>query len=166
MLAWTENQPITSEDTATIYYLVSWYLGSIGRYNEAEDKAKISANILTSILGADHPDSLTSMANLASTYSNQGRWTEAEELQVTVMETMKRALGAEHPSTLTSMSNLAHTLHSLGRTRDAIAMMTDALVHRTARLGVSHPDTKASQLTLEDWNKVIYIPLRISCLDR
>jgi hypothetical protein len=30
-------------------------------------------------LGADHPDTLTSMANLASTYSNQGRWEEAEK---------------------------------------------------------------------------------------
>ncbi|EGZ77168.1 hypothetical protein NEUTE2DRAFT_48528, partial [Neurospora tetrasperma FGSC 2509] len=25
-------------------------------------------------LGADHPDTLSSMANLASTYRNQGRW--------------------------------------------------------------------------------------------
>src|SRR3954469_21221439 len=29
-------------------------------------------------LGAEHPDTLTSMANLASTYRNQGRWKEAE----------------------------------------------------------------------------------------
>ena len=26
------------------------------------------------VLGAEHPDTLTSMANLASTYQNQGRW--------------------------------------------------------------------------------------------
>ena len=32
------------------------------------------------MLGAEHPDTLTSMANLASTYRNQGRWKEAEEL--------------------------------------------------------------------------------------
>ncbi|KAH7305040.1 hypothetical protein B0I35DRAFT_484219 [Stachybotrys elegans] len=31
-------------------------------------------------LGADHPDTLTSMGNLASTYKNQGRWEEAEKL--------------------------------------------------------------------------------------
>ena len=58
------------------------------------------------VLGAEHPSTLTSMTNLASTYWNQGRWTEAEELQVQVMETIKRVLGAEHPSTLTSMANL------------------------------------------------------------
>ena len=58
-------------------------------------------------LGADHPDTLTSMANLASTLWNQGRWEEAEKLDVQVMETRKAKLGADHPSTLTSMANLA-----------------------------------------------------------
>jgi hypothetical protein len=62
------------------------------------------------VLGEEHLDTLTSMANLASTYSNQGRWKEAEELEVQVMETRKRVLGEEHPSTLTSMNNLAFTL--------------------------------------------------------
>ena len=33
-------------------------------------------------LGADHPSTLTSMANLASTFWNQGRWEEAEKLEV------------------------------------------------------------------------------------
>jgi hypothetical protein len=58
------------------------------------------------VLGVEHPSTLTSMANLASTYSGQGRWKEAEELEVQVMETKKRVLGVEHPSTLTSMANL------------------------------------------------------------
>ena len=59
------------------------------------------------VLGQEHPDTLASMANLASTYQNQGRWKEAEELFVQVMETFKRVLGQEHPSTLTSMAYLA-----------------------------------------------------------
>jgi hypothetical protein len=32
------------------------------------------------LLGVEHPDTLTSMANLAGTYRNQGRWNEAEQL--------------------------------------------------------------------------------------
>jgi len=31
-------------------------------------------------LGADYPDTLTSIANLASMFLNQGRWEEAEKL--------------------------------------------------------------------------------------
>jgi DNA repair protein RadC len=49
------------------------------------------------VLGQEHPSTLTSMNNLASTYQNQGRWKEAEDLEVLVMETRKRVLGQEHP---------------------------------------------------------------------
>ena len=61
------------------------------------------------LLGAEHPDTLLSMRNLASTYRNQGRWNEAEQLQVQVMDMTKKLLGAEHPDTLLSMENLAAT---------------------------------------------------------
>jgi len=59
------------------------------------------------VLGQEHPDTLSSMANLASTYRNQGRWKEAEGLELQVMETRKRVLGQEHPDTVASMANLA-----------------------------------------------------------
>jgi hypothetical protein len=61
------------------------------------------------VLGQEHLDTLTSIANLASTYRNQGRWKEAEELDVQVMEIRKRVLGQEHLDTLTSMADLAST---------------------------------------------------------
>ena len=53
-------------------------------------------------LGADHPNTLTCMANLALTYWSQGRWKDAEELFVQVIETRKTKLGADHPKTLTT----------------------------------------------------------------
>jgi len=56
------------------------------------------------VLGQEHPDSLTSMANLALTYCKQGRWKEAKELEVVVMETRKQVLGEEHPDYPTSIS--------------------------------------------------------------
>ena len=33
------------------------------------------------VLDQKHPDTLTSMPNLASTYQNQGHWKEAEDLE-------------------------------------------------------------------------------------
>ena len=41
------------------------------------------------ILGVDHPDTLTSMANLALTYWQQGRTDEARELEEEVLEKRK-----------------------------------------------------------------------------
>lgn len=58
---------------------------------------------------ADHPDTLTSMANLASTCRSQGRLGEAEKLDMQVIETRKTKLRVDHPNTLTSMNDLAFT---------------------------------------------------------
>ena len=42
------------------------------------------------LLGAEHPHTLSSMANLAKTYSNLGKWNEAEQLNVQVMGMRKK----------------------------------------------------------------------------
>jgi hypothetical protein len=70
------------------------------------------------VLGEEHPSTLTSIANLASTYKNQGRWKEAEELDMQVMETSSRALGERHPDTLSSMASLASTFRNQGRRKE------------------------------------------------
>tara|TARA_R110002003_G_scaffold136_2_gene12610 strand:+ start:979 stop:1368 length:390 start_codon:yes stop_codon:yes gene_type:complete len=91
------------------------------------------------MLTDEHPDTLTSMACLASTYWNQGRWKEAEELEVQVMETSKRVLTDEHPATLTSMNNLAFTLQSQARREEALALMERCFQLREQVLGEQHP---------------------------
>ncbi|KAK4175075.1 hypothetical protein QBC36DRAFT_190768, partial [Triangularia setosa] len=80
-----------------------------GRWGEAEKLQVQVMEARKTKIEADHPSTLTSMANLASTYRNQGRWEEAEKLFVQVMETRKTKLGADHINTLTSMANLAST---------------------------------------------------------
>ena len=61
------------------------------------------------VLGPEHPDTLTSMANLAVTYSGQGKYEEAGELELKVLDLSKKVLGPEHPDTLISMANLVRT---------------------------------------------------------
>jgi tetratricopeptide (TPR) repeat protein len=96
------------------------------------------------VLGEEHPDTLTSMANLASTYSNQGRWKEAEELEVQVIETRKRVLGQEHPDTLISMANLASTFLDQGRLKEAEKLEVQVMETMQRVLGQEHPDTLTS----------------------
>ena len=103
------------------------------------------------MLGAEHPSTLTNMANLASTYRNQGRWKEAEELFMQVMETFKRVLGAEHPDTLTTMNNLAFTWKGQGRDADAITLMMDCVRLRRRVLGTEHPHSVSSSKVLAKW---------------
>ena len=71
------------------------------------------------VLEVEHPNTLSSMANLTSTYRNQGRWNETEELEVQMMKTRKRMLETEHPNRLSSMTNLALTYGEQGRWNEA-----------------------------------------------
>jgi hypothetical protein len=102
---------VTKDDKKRISLL--WRFGMClytdGRYNEAESLLVEETKRRLRVLGQEHPDTLTSMSNLASTYQRQGRWKEAEDLKVQVIEASKRVLGQEHPFTLISISNLAST---------------------------------------------------------
>jgi tetratricopeptide (TPR) repeat protein len=126
-----------------------------GRWKEAEELEVQVMETRKRVLGAEHPDTLTSMANLASTFWNQGRWKEAEELDVQVMETRKRVLGAEHPDTLTSMANLASTYRNQGRWKEAEELDVQVMETSSRVLGAEHPDTLTSIANLAStfWNQ-------------
>jgi hypothetical protein len=119
-----------------------------------EDSRGVQEEIRNSLLGAEHPSTLISMANLASTYRNQGRWKEAEELEVQVMETREKVLGVEHPSTLTSMANLASTVWNQGRWKEAEELEAQVVETRERVLGVEHPSTLTSMANLVEYRSL------------
>src|SRR4051812_27263119 len=94
-------------------------LHSDGRYDECEKLFLQVMETFKRVLGDEYPSTLTTMANLASTYSNQGRWKEAEELQAKELGICSRVLRDEHPSTLTTMANLAQTYRNQSRRKEA-----------------------------------------------
>ena len=61
-------------------------------------------------LGPDHPDTLTSMNNLATGYQAAGKLDLALPLFEQTLKLRKAKLGPDHPDTLTSMNNLARWL--------------------------------------------------------
>ncbi|KAH8806701.1 hypothetical protein DL96DRAFT_611436 [Flagelloscypha sp. PMI_526] len=98
--------------------------------------------------GPEHPDTLTSMSNLAMTYSDLGQHKDALKLKEQVLAVEKRILGEEHPSTLISMSNLARTYSDLGQLKDALKLEEQILRLRTRILGEEHPSTLTSMNNL------------------
>jgi hypothetical protein len=87
------------------------------------------------VLGPEHPDTLTSMNNLAETLFSQGDLAGARKLEEETLDILRRVLGPEHPTTLTSMNNLAETLRAqgdLGGARKLEEEMLD-IRRRTAR---------------------------------
>ncbi|THC88361.1 hypothetical protein EYZ11_012192 [Aspergillus tanneri] len=119
-------------------------LYSDGRWKEAEELEVQVVELYKQVLGPEHPHTLASMANLASTYSNQGRWKEAEEMEVQVVKLRKQALGPEHPHTLTSMANVASTYRNQGRWEEAEELEVQVMELSKQVLGPEHPDTLAS----------------------
>ena len=117
-----------------------------GRENH-RDAEKLGVQVMeasTRMLGQEHPDTLWSMTNLASTYRKQGRWKEAEELEVQAMEASTRMLGQEHPDTLASKDNLAMIWMDQGRWKEAEGLEVQVLTTRERVLGQEHPETLTS----------------------
>ena len=135
------------------YYDEEWVkfalvLGENGDFNGAEQLEVQVMDMRKKLLGAEHTDTLTSMANLASTYRNQGRWNEAEQLQIHVLDMRKKLFDSEHPDTLTSIANLAHTYKKQGRWNEAEQLQIQVMNIRKKLLGTEHPDTLTSMASL------------------
>ena len=68
-------------------------------------------------LGAEHPDTLGSVNNLAECLEAMGQLKDAEALYRRALEARERTLGAEHPSTLAAQStDLARSAPSVAST--------------------------------------------------
>ncbi|KAF4634885.1 hypothetical protein G7Y89_g3214 [Cudoniella acicularis] len=98
---------------------VSGYLFDQGRWREKEPVDLKALKMRREALGERHPDTITSLADLATTYYQQGRLAEAERIGIEVLKLQKEALGERHPSTIILMANLASTYHQQGRLTEA-----------------------------------------------
>jgi CHAT domain-containing protein/tetratricopeptide (TPR) repeat protein len=115
-----------------------------GKYAEAGALAEQVLAARERVLGAEHPNTLTSVNNLAFLYQAQGRYGEAEPLYRRALAARERVLGAEHPDTLQSVNNLAGLYQAQGRYGEAEPLLKRALAARERVLGGEHPSTLTS----------------------
>ena len=115
-----------------------------GRYDEAEPLYRRALEARERTLGNEHPDTLTSVNNLALLLRRTGRYDEAEPLYRRALEARERTLGNEHPDTLISVNNLAVLLDNKGRYDEAEPLYRRALEASERTLGNEHPDTLIS----------------------
>ncbi len=92
-------------------------------------------------LGGEHPDTATSMNNLAALYHELGRIKEAELLFRRALAIWERALGSEHPNTAISLSWLALSHHQQWQYEQAQPLYERALAIYERALGPGHPNT-------------------------
>jgi hypothetical protein len=58
------------------------------------------------VLGAEHPHTLTSANNLATSLTQQGKYIEAEQMLHAALASLQRVLGPAHPTTLGAAGSL------------------------------------------------------------
>ena len=119
-------------------------LYSQGRYREAIRPAEQALAIREQALGPMHPDTATSLNNLAELYRITGSDEKAEPLLHRALAIREQALGPMHPDTAGSLNNLAGLYHTTGVYEKAEPLYQRALAIREQALGPMHPDTATS----------------------
>jgi tetratricopeptide (TPR) repeat protein len=117
-------------------------------YRESKRLFRSAIEIDKADLGDEHPDTLRSMDNLASTLAEQGEGSLARALQEYVLEVQRRELGEDHPETLRLMNNLALTLADQGDHAGARALQEQVLAVLRSVLGEECPETLTSMNNL------------------
>jgi hypothetical protein len=111
-------------------------------YAAARRLLERALEVMTRVLGEEHPHTLRLMNNLAATLGGQEDYAGARRLEEHVLEVRTRVQGEEHPDTLASMLSLGLTLlHENDDT--APALLRRCLTSQRKVLGDKHPDTIA-----------------------
>jgi tetratricopeptide (TPR) repeat protein len=66
-----------------------------------------AAEVERRVLGAEHPETLSSLDDLAMLYRSEREYKKADDLLASVLEARRRVLGPAHPDTTDSMVELA-----------------------------------------------------------
>ncbi|MDR2454752.1 MAG: tetratricopeptide repeat protein [Bifidobacteriaceae bacterium] len=127
-------------------------LGELGRPAEATaDQFQALLEDELRVLGADHPDTITTRSNLAFWLGRFGRPAEAAAQFQTLLQDQLRVLGADHPDTLATRSNLASSLGLSGLAAEAVVLFRALLEDKVRLLGSYHPDTLTTRSNLAFW---------------
>jgi tetratricopeptide (TPR) repeat protein len=147
LAAFVRQQPHPSEilnitvDMLTAYTYAMQEAGQIKRSLALVPHVEAVLEHQTAARGTEHPDTLSTVHNLANTLRNQGDYAGARERYEMVLEAYTRLLGAEHSDTLGTAMGLANTLDDQGDYAGARERYEMVLEAYTRLLGAEHPDT-------------------------
>lgn len=100
------------------------------------------------VLGPDHPDTLTSLNNLAVACQAMCQMDRAVPLIEDALLPKRKKLGPEHPDSLDSLYNLACAYHRVNREADAAAVFEELFHHEQSRYAPNHWRPAVTQFIL------------------
>ena len=123
---------------------LGYYLKQIGDYDAARPYYERALAIREKVLGAEHPDTASSLNNLGALLQATGDYDAARPYYERALAINEKVLGAEHPDTASSLNNLGFLLQATGDYDAARPYLERALAIREKVLGAEHPDTALS----------------------
>ncbi|TVQ62827.1 MAG: serine/threonine protein kinase [Phycisphaerales bacterium] len=131
------SQPLVR---ARLLQTVADTLRGLGLLDLATDPQQRALAIRRELLGANHPDTLSSIHNMGALLLNQGKLPEVEPYYREALEGRRRALSADHPSTLDSINSMGQVLQAQGRLPEAEQYYSEALAGYRRVLGPDDPN--------------------------
>jgi hypothetical protein len=128
-----EQQSTAQVEAAALFVQAGQYLRDRGRYDQAALLLQRALAIREQRLGPKHPDTATSLDNLAELYQNQGKYPEAAPLLQRALAIREQQLGPDHPHTATTLENYASLLRQMQRSSEAVPLEQRAHTIRARR---------------------------------
>jgi len=136
------QEHMTFPEATRLLNQTGYYLKERARYTEAEPLYQRAISIREQQLGPLHPNTATSLNNLAALYQDQGKNEQAEPLYQRALSIREQQLGPLHPDTANSLNNLAALYDDQGKYEQAEPLYQRALAIDEQTLGPQHPTTQ------------------------
>ena len=143
--------PRSDDDLLRLHHALGSACAKLGDYRAAQDHAQRELPLRIRLLGARHPDTLITRANLANWTAEAGHPARAVHMLKHLLPDLERVVGADHPDTLAARVNLANWTAEMGNRAQAVRMFNRLLPKMEFVLGASHPDTLAARVNLAHW---------------
>ena len=114
-------------------------LRQAGKYDQGLVLAQQALEKAEKTIGPNHPETVSSLNNLAVLYQDQGDYPRAEPLYQRALAIDEKALGPDHPLVATSLNNLALLYKAKGDYPRAEPLYQRALAIYEKALGPDHP---------------------------
>lgn len=139
-----QQENILTQEAASLLYLTGCYLHNRGLQDEAEPLERQALAIREQVLGPEHPETASSLNDLAILYHHHGQYEQAERLYQRALAIREQVLGPEHPETAESLNNLATLYQRQGRYEQAEVLYQRSLRINERIRGEQHPFTALS----------------------
>jgi len=136
-----EQENYTFPEAIVLLVDVARYNYDHALYSEAEPLYKRALAICEQVLGFQHPDTASSLNNLATLYSAQGKYEQMEPLLQHALAIREQVLDSQHPDTASSLNNLAALYNAQGKYEQMEPLLQHALAIYEKQVGPFHLHT-------------------------